>query len=160
MNFTKWSWKQWLLVGTGCVGIIILLMSMFFSEYTLYKTFGESMSPAVKDGEFVVVKKGAYFPERGDLIVFHYDKENLDYIKRVIGLPNDVVEIRNNQVYINGKKLKEPYLSGKQSVEDFGPYRVPHHHIFVLGDDRETSYDSREIGAVPMSSIKGKLVDY
>ncbi|MFQ5735907.1 MAG: signal peptidase I [Thermodesulfobacteriota bacterium] len=103
--------------------------------------------------------------ERGDVIVFRFPGDrSKDYIKRVIGLPGDTVEMRDKVVYINGRKIDDPYgihkggLYGEFSVKNirFGPYTVPDGHVFVMGDNRDRSYDSRYWGPVPMKDIKGR----
>ena len=102
---------------------------------------------------------------RGDIIVFRFPGDRTkDYIKRVIGLPGDTVEVRERAVYVNGRMLHEPYAVHKGSYlgrgalagDNFGPYVVPPGRVFVMGDNRENSYDSRFWGTVPMRDIKGK----
>jgi len=102
---------------------------------------------------------------RGDIIVFRFPGDrSKDYIKRVIGLPGDTVEVRDRVVYINGRPLNEPYAVHKGNYygndttagDNFGPYVVPEGRLFVMGDNRENSYDSRFWGTLPMSDIKGK----
>jgi len=105
-------------------------------------------------------------PQRGDVIVFIYpvDKSK-DFIKRTIGLPGDTIEIIDKSVYINGEVYEDPhgYYSNKgrvwshsQGKTFFGPVTVPEDHIFVMGDNRDHSYDSRFWGFVPLKSVKGK----
>ena len=82
-------------------------------------------------------------PERGDIVIFKYpDDESVDYLKRIIGLPGETVEIIRGKVYINGELLDEPYLS-EEPTGDFGPYQVPEDSYFMLGDNRAVSKDSR-----------------
>ncbi|MFN3921283.1 MAG: signal peptidase I, partial [Caldimicrobium sp.] len=100
--------------------------------------------------------------------VFTYPMDKkLDFIKRVIGLPGDTIEIINKKVFVNGKPLKEPYVqfSDKEIYpkeisprDNFGPIKVPPGQLFVLGDNRDQSYDSRFWGFVPISSLKGKAL--
>ncbi|GMR04337.1 MAG: signal peptidase I [Thermodesulfobacteriota bacterium] len=103
--------------------------------------------------------------KRGDIIVFRFPGDrSKDYIKRVIGLPGDTVEIRDRVIYINGKKMDDPYGVHKgwpygvdsERGDYFGPYTVPAGHVFAMGDNRERSFDSRFWGPVPISDIKGK----
>lgn len=105
--------------------------------------------------------------ERGDVIVFRFPGDrSKDYIKRVIGLPGDKVEMRERVVYINDEKLEDPYGVYKGSVYgeesdknvNFGPYTVKEGSVFVMGDNRDRSYDSRYWGPVPIYDIKGKAV--
>lgn len=103
-------------------------------------------------------------PERGDIIVFKYpEDERKDFIKRVIGLPGETVEIRNKVVYINGQEIDEPYVQHTKADnipvrDNFGPYVVPEGEYFVMGDNREGSHDSRWWGPVKRSKIVGKAL--
>ena len=132
---------------------------------------GLSMMPTLKDQDRMVVNKIAYKigdPERFDIVVFHATEEK-DYIKRVIGLPGDTIEYKDDTLYINGKAYKEPYLDEyKEQVID-GPLTEPftleeitgeatvtEGEVFVMGDNRRYSKDSRHIGTVKTSEILGK----
>jgi signal peptidase I len=105
-------------------------------------------------------------PKRGDIIVFKYPgDEDRDFIKRLIGLPGDIMEIKAKQVFINGKPLKEPYAifnshstpaSSGSSRKNYGPVKVPPHHFFMMGDNRDNSMDSRFWGFLDESKVKGK----
>src|SRR3954469_9336443 len=111
-------------------------------------------------------------PRRGDIIVFKYPAEpERDFIKRVIGLPGETVELRNKKVYINGQPIDEPYVhflsppsSDYQEVatydvrERYGPVTVPQDQYFVMGDNRDNSQDSRYWGFLPRSYVKGKAL--
>ena len=110
-------------------------------------------------------------PRRGDIVVFKYpDEPERDFIKRVIGLPGDTLELRNKKVYVNGQPLDEPYVhflepaSHSQEVtsfdvrERYGPVRVPDGQYFVMGDNRDNSQDSRYWGFLPRSYIKGRAL--
>ena len=110
-------------------------------------------------------------PRRGDIVVFKYpDEPERDFIKRVIGLPGDTVELRNKKVYVNGKGLDEPYVhflepaSGGSEItsfdvrERYGPVRVPDAQYFVMGDNRDNSQDSRYWGFLPRHYIKGRAL--
>jgi signal peptidase I len=98
--------------------------------------------------------------KRGDVVVFRFpDDRSKDYIKRVVGLAGETVEVINKKIYINGKEWEENYgvFKGDSYEENtFGPYAVPQGHIFAMGDNRDRSYDSRFWGAVPVNDIKGK----
>lgn len=115
-----------------------------------------SMQPTLKPGEFVLVHKLAYrFGEihRGDIVVFHYSPQE-DYIKRVIGLPGDSIEIADGLVKVNGYALKEPYINAPPMYN--GSWQVPEGKVFVLGDNRNQSSDSHTWGFVPIDNIVGK----
>jgi signal peptidase I len=147
------------------------------------------MKPTLLVGDFILVNKLVYRfsePQRGDIVVFKYPIDpNIDFIKRIIALPGEEVEVRNNQVFINGKPLplievgrgeenglrkviyEEVLPEGKKhkvqfyedfpfSKRDFGPVVVPPNHYFVMGDNRDNSEDSRYWGFVPRENIVGK----
>lgn len=119
-----------------------------------------SMQPTLNEGELLVVYKLAYRfgePHRGDIIVFHHNRQPPeDYIKRVIGLPGDRVVIRDGLVWVNDILLEEPYLAQPPAYS--GEWEVPPDSLFVLGDNRNRSSDSRVWGFVPMSDVVGRAV--
>ena len=121
---------------------------------------GYSMEPTLQSGEFVIVNKLAYHlgsPTVGDVIVFHYPRDpQQEYIKRVIGLPGDLVRIENGQVYVDGNPLNEPYIAAPPAYT----YQavVPPDSLFVLGDNRNNSSDSHNWGPVEMHYVIGKAV--
>jgi signal peptidase I len=118
------------------------------------------MQPNFQEGQFILVNKLAYklgTPMRGEVIVFHNPQNpDEDYIKRVIGLPGDTVEIRNEQVLINGKLLEEPFEKGPYANANFSQVLVPPNHLFVMGDNRGNSQDSRVIGSISEDLVVGK----
>lgn len=118
---------------------------------------GYSMRPTLEDGEFILVNKLSYrwsAVERGDIIVFHHPGLGEDLIKRVIGLPGDIVLVQNSQVFVNGQLLNEPYIS--QAPLYSGEWVVNEGDLFVLGDNRNNSNDSKDWGLLPMENIVGK----
>jgi signal peptidase I len=153
------------------IGIIIFafIRMFFFSNYVVE---GESMMPTLQDGNKLVVNKIGYQIgelNRFDVIVFHANEEE-DYVKRLIGLPGDQIEYRDDQLYINGKKYDEPYLEKYREqafggrltgnftlIELTGEETVPKDKIFVLGDNRLGSRDSREFGFVSVDQVVGKV---
>jgi signal peptidase I len=120
---------------------------------------GRSMEPTFHHGEYVIVNKLAYrFDEfeRGDVIVFPYPfNEEEDFIKRIIGLPGDRVTVRGGQVYVNDRLLDEPYISA-QPLRDFEETLVPESQLFVMGDNRNDSSDSRSWGTLEMDAVIGE----
>ena len=117
-----------------------------------------SMQPTLHEGEFILVNKLAYRLgdfQRGDIIVFHHDPTE-DYIKRVIGLSGDTVDVRDGNVYINGQMIKEPYIAAPPHYT--GSWKVPPGQIFVLGDNRNQSSDSHQWGYVPESTVVGRAL--
>lgn len=123
-----------------------------------YRVQGHSMMPTMKEGEYLIINKLSYYldnPERGDIIVLHYPRDRTrEYIKRIIGLPGDTVEIENGRVIVNGVTLNEPYIA--DSPDYTGRWVVPEDNYFVLGDNRNNSSDSHSWAYLPRSDIVGK----
>lgn len=116
------------------------------------------MQPTLQPGEFIVVNKLAYkFSDlqRGDVVVFHYSLQE-DYIKRIIGIPGDEVEVADGVVKVNGIPLEEPYIAAPPMYS--GSWEVPKDMVFVLGDNRNQSSDSHKWGFVAKDSIVGKAL--
>lgn len=140
--------------------IIALLINLFLAQAT--RVYGQSMEPNLHSDQRLVVEKISYnglwhvrSPQRGDVVVLRLSDDSEMLIKRVVGLPGDRVEIRSGQVFINGTQLDEPYLA-QPTYGDYGPIDVPPLHVFVLGDNRGFSNDSRSFGPVPMDHIVGR----
>ncbi|WP_088042482.1 signal peptidase I [Bacillus sp. EAC] len=160
------DWGKALILG---VAIAFIVRTFLFSTYVVD---GESMMPTLKDGNLLVINKFGYQLgeiKRFDVIVFHANKEE-DYVKRVIGLSGDTIEYKNDHLYINNKKMSEPYLNEYKSIlkgvpftgdfslnEITGKTRVPSGYVFVEGDNRPKSYDSRLFGFVKVDKIVGKV---
>lgn len=122
---------------------------------------GESMNPSYQDGDKLMVNKVAYMmksPEYGEVIVFK-PLENLNdrYVKRVIGVPGDIVEIKDNKVYRNGIVLREDYIKEPMLSENFKEYKLKDDEYFLLGDNRNLSKDSRYFGPVNNRYIVGRV---
>jgi signal peptidase I len=140
--------------------IIALLINLLLAQAT--RVYGQSMEPNLHTDQRLVVEKISYNrwwpvrgPQRGDVVVFRVDPDSDLLIKRVIGLPGDQVEIRSGQVIINGAPLDEPYIT-RPTYGDYGPVDVPPLHVFVLGDNRGFSNDSRAFGTLRLDSIIGR----
>lgn len=119
-----------------------------------------SMLPTIHEGDRLLVNKIVYHlrePERGEIIVFDPPvPSEYDFVKRVIGLPGDTVEVKNGKVYVNGVVLEETYISEPPDY-DYGPVRVPEDALFVMGDNRNSSYDSHMWETwLRMDEVKGK----
>jgi signal peptidase I len=136
--------------------VIAVLIHVFLAQAT--RVYGQSMEPNLHTDMRLVVEKLSYrlhTPERGDIVVLRVRPEDEMLIKRVIGLPGDQVEIRDGQVYVNGQPLEEPYLN-QETRGNLAPRVVPPLHVFVMGDNRRASNDSRSFGPVHIDNIVGK----
>ena len=146
------------------VDTILLTLVLFFLVRTgieNYKVYGSSMEPNFYEGEYIIVNRLPYYfhpPQRGDVVVFRYPKDfRRTFIKRVIGLPGETVEVKNGKVYINGQPLYEPYPVAEASYS-WGPATVGPGEVFVLGDNRNFSSDSHNWGMLPIRYIVGKAL--
>jgi signal peptidase I len=136
----------------------------FFFIYQLYqplKIEGTSMTPLLSDHDAIVINRLVYHFDpvhRGDVVVFRYPLDATEsFIKRIVGLPGETVQIRQGSVYVNGKWLSEPYVAPQcEDPNDFGPIQVPSGSYFVLGDCRSSSNDSRVFGTVARRLIEGR----
>lgn len=149
---------EWAKSLTIAVILAFLIHTFLFAVVVVS---GPSMEPTLQNNERLVMNKIIYkihAPKRGDIVIFHASEKE-DYIKRVIGEPGDKVEFRNQQLYINDQPTQEPYLdrySGKIITEDFPPVTVPDGMIFVVGDNRGNSTDSRIIGPISLNKVIGR----
>lgn len=146
------------------LSVVIALIVILFL-YQPVKVEGTSMMPSLEDQERIFINKFVYrlgigAIERGDTVVFWYPSDpTKSYIKRVVAIAGDLVEVRAGQVILNGRELEEPYVP--KEFRDSASYpatRVPKDHYFVLGDHRSSSNDSRNWGPVPREAIYGKAV--
>lgn len=152
----------WLLRGLREIGetvipavVIALFINLFLAQAT--QVLGQSMEPTLHSAQRVVIEKVTYRfhgPRRGDVVVIDSPEQSEMLIKRVVGLPGETFEVRNGQVYINGELLEENW-SVRQGGGGYGPRVVPPLHVFVLGDNRAASNDSRTFGPVPIENIVG-----
>ncbi|MCU0238084.1 MAG: signal peptidase I [Pyrinomonadaceae bacterium] len=145
--------------------VIMILLGVFIAQPVVVE--GTSMLPNLHEGERLIVNKLIYYKfqsvswghiERGDIVVFWYPNDpDKSYVKRVIGLPGDNIEIRNGKVLINGNELQENYLDSTYNQSGANLSKtVEKHHYFVMGDNRDNSSDSRTWGLVPEKYIYGK----
>ena len=150
-------WTRDLLIAIGLALIIIVFL------YQPVKVEGTSMAPLLSDQERIFINKFVYRFEpinRGDVVVFWYPLDrSKSFIKRVIGLPGEMVEIHQGILSVNGQVVPEPYVPPMyEDVSDFGPVRVPKDSYFVMGDHRISSNDSRVFGPVASRFIYGRAV--
>lgn len=154
-NSELWEWIKSIFFAV----IIALLIRSFVVE--IFVVEGLSMQPTLEHHERLLVNKFVYHfrePAQGDVVVFSYSPER-DFIKRVIATGGDTVEITRQGVYVNGELLEEDYVINN-NMSDFGSTSVPEDHIFVLGDNRDNSMDSREpsVGFISFERVKGKAM--
>ncbi len=151
------SWWRELIESVLPALIIVLVVNLFVAQAT--RVEGQSMEPNLHNNERLIIEKITYRfrePERGDIVVIRPPNHTtVPLIKRVIGLPGEVVEIKLNQVYVNGEPLEEGYLV-QPTVGNMPPQLVPEGHVLVLGDNRRASNDSRFFGTVPYEDIIGR----
>ncbi len=170
-------WEYAKAIGTA------LILALVIRAYVVqaFKIPSGSMIPTLLIGDHILVSKFIYGtkipfsdkrvlplakPERGDIVVFKYPEDpNKDFIKRVVGVEGDIIEEKNKVVYVNGKPLSEPYIQHTDAAvrvgsleprDNFGPILVPKDKLFVMGDNRDQSYDSRYWGYVDMKELRGK----
>ena len=152
------AWRRWLIDAVETVLLAVVLFVGINALSARIRVESISMLPTLHPGDFVVVNRIAYLlgePDRGDVVVFRLPRDpSQRYIKRAIGLPGEQIDIRGGNVFINGEQLFEPYL--EVSTTRGGSWQVPEGSIFVMGDNRNNSSDSRIWGVVPMENVVGK----
>lgn len=191
-------WRDYILILALAIGLALIVRSYLV---TAYKVPTGSMQPTLKPGDFIFASRISYgvqipfrsevlnysLPEHGDLVIFSYSQQpDVTYVKRVVGLPGDRVQLVKGRLVINEipaeyEKVQDQQQDNpnaelfdifqertqghsrrvifqKRGVEDFGPFVVPPEEIFLLGDNRDASDDSRYWGTVPMSQVKGQVV--
>lgn len=147
------------------IGSLFIVVYLFIMQPNQVK--GASMDPTFNTGDYIFTSKVTYKfrgYNRGDVVVFKSPKNpDIEYIKRIIGLPGDKVMVKDSEVYVNGIKLTEGYISAKTNLWENGfskngeAVTVPDGYLFVMGDNRPRSSDSREFGPVPEDSVIGQV---
>jgi signal peptidase I len=170
--------------------VIAVILALFMRTFVVqaFKIPTGSMEPNLLIGDHLLVNKFVFAPtlssaertllpttaiRRGDIVVFKYPEDpERDFIKRVVGLPGETIELRDHQVHVNGRAIEEPYahylprpqgMGGGEITSDdvrerYGPVQVPAGSVFVMGDNRDNSQDSRYWGFLPKENIKGKAL--
>ncbi|AUW94543.1 signal peptidase I [Sulfobacillus sp. hq2] len=148
----------WEVIETIVIAVVLAFLIRTF-VFESYEVEGISMLPTLHTGERVLVNKLIYdfeTPKTGQIIVFRSPViKSQDWIKRVIGVPGDTISVENNVVYINGHRYHEPFLKYRTSM-NVPPTKVPPGYLWVEGDNRPKSYDSRYFGLLPMKNVKGQ----
>ena len=147
------------------IGSFFIVVYLFIMQPNQVK--GASMEPTFNNGDYIMTSKITYkfrAIQRGDVIVFKSPKNpDIEYIKRIVGLPGDQIVVKNSQVFINNNLVPETYISAATNLWDGGytkegvPTTIPSNYIFVMGDNRPRSSDSREFGPVTIDSIIGQV---
>lgn len=157
-----WGWVWRLALA------VVIAQAVHLMVFQPVSVKGESMTDTLQNGEIMYASKPEYLlgdPARGDVVICHYPGREENFVKRVIGLPGDVVEIRSNQVYVNGEPLDEPYLTPSRNDDGFSmaPFALGADEYFVMGDNRDNSHDSRNYygagrpAAITRKDIVGKV---
>ena len=172
--------RSW--VGSLAIAYVLsLLIGIFLLQP--YRVDGHSMDPTLRDHQRLFVSKlshtFSYMPDYGDIVIIDSrvsrersfmddvrenpliqvltrDEDRIYYVKRVIGKPGDVLELADGQLYRNGERLDEPYIKEEMNAFVGGVWQVPDGHVFVMGDNRNHSDDSRSIGYIPLNHVLGK----
>ena len=155
--------REWVVSIVTALLAVLIIRSFFF---TIIRVDGTSMTDTLLNNDrlFVtVLDMKLHGPDRFDVVITHYDDTRKEYVKRVIGLPGDTLEVKSGVLYVNGEAYEEPFLSPDRIVNyslpqyDFGPIEVPEGSYFVMGDNRDNSRDSRRVGFLSEDKIVGKV---
>ena len=150
------------------ITIVMALVAAFILRTFVvqaYHVTSGSMVPTLEVSDRIVINKISYHvyddPSFGEIVVFtlpDVTQQDDQVVKRVVGVGGDIIESKAGSLYINGLAIQQPFLQDGVVTEDFGPVEVPDGYVFLMGDNREESYDSRSYGPVPASTIQGKVV--
>lgn len=149
--------KEWVVTLVAAVLIALVVRQFIFEPV---RVDGSSMANTLVDGEVMFVTKPEYIwgdPQRFDVVICHYpDRGNTNFVKRVVGIPGDMVEVKDGYLYVNGEKYEEEYLTYRPNYT-LAPYTVPEGMYFVLGDNRSNSNDSHLVGPISRDMIVGHV---
>ncbi|NIK68917.1 MULTISPECIES: signal peptidase I [unclassified Paenibacillus] len=151
--------REWLFSIAAAIMIALLFQNYVYAQAKVHNI---SMQKTLAEGQRLIEDKWSYRftpPERGDIVIIHGPESPLRLVKRVIGVPGDIIDVRDGLVVLNGQPLSESYSVGSTMPgRMLLPYTIAPKELFVLGDNREHSVDSRTIGPIAFSSIEGKAV--
>jgi len=156
----RFVWRAvWETVTTALPALLIaLFINVFIAEAAVVED-GPSMEPNLYRGYQMMTEKMSYHfhpPHRGDVVIVDPPGGGKSLVKRVVGLPGEVVEVRGGQAWVDGEVIEEPWVT-YYGGPDHPPAVVPAGHVFILGDNRGNSHDSRAIGAVPLEAVRGRV---
>ncbi len=155
--------REWIISFAAALVLVIIIRSFLF---TVIRVDGPSMSDTLLDGDVLfvnVLDMKLNQPERFDVVICKYPNRTDQYVKRVIGLPGDTLSVRGGVLYINDQPIEEPFLSDARTVRfdkasnSFGPVRIPEGCYYVMGDNRDDSNDSRNVGMLTEDMFIGKV---
>lgn len=147
--------------------LIIIILAALIRQFVIqpFIVDGQSMEPNFQNNDYLITDKVSYrlhSPSRGEVVIFHPpDNPSVNYLKRIVGVPGDTIAVKNGDVYVNGKKIIEPYINNNEKTHSpsSGDVEITlkEKEFFVLGDNRNHSRDSREIGPIPISNIVSRI---
>lgn len=155
--------REWV-VSLGVAIVAVLLIRSFL--FTLIRVDGPSMQDTLLNNDRLIVTvldMKLNGPERFDVVILHYPGKTDQYVKRVIGMPGETLEVKSGVLYINGEAIEEPFLSDSRTTRfdmpysDFGPIEIGEDEYFVMGDNRDNSNDSRNVGLITRDMFVGKV---
>lgn len=150
------------IVKSAFIAVVISVIVLCFFRFTIVN--GQSMEPSLYNNEKLLLSTTSYLfsePKRGDVIVVKPNKIDVDYIiKRIIAIPGDTVEIKNNVIYVNDKVIDEPYVKEAMVTKDIKKFKLSNNEYFICGDNRNNSLDSRSeiLGPINEDEIFGKII--
>lgn len=150
------------LVVVGVIALTIIITRLLV--WTPYVVMSGSMEPTLEVGSYLIGQHAAINPARGDIVVFKIDGDDRDLIKRVVAVTGDVIDIVDGRLWVNGEPAADEHAQGTTKTLDClpehvsFPYIVPDDSVFIMGDNREHSLDSRSFGAVPITNIDSVIV--
>ena len=139
--------------------IIAFFINVFIAQAAMVED-GPSMQPNLYVGDRMMTEKVSYYfhePRRGDIVLADEPGTDITLVKRVIGLPGETISVHDGHAYINGEPIDEPWVANFGGQE-YSPKRIPDGYVFLIGDNRLRSYDSRALGPIPLENIKGRVV--